>query len=305
LIAAISANRFNYPDTTYLSYQFAATYKLNKKHLFRAVLSRAQRSSTVFDTYVDQTVTYFPSGYKKFTKMALQGNRELRLMTAGMIEIGYRGHFSKKLNIDVELFSIQGEHYNTLIYGVPYFGLNGTDTVITIPIQSTVLPLHLHQAGVTISATWTISKLQVKPFITIQETKALDYYRSNMLPAAGRPANIYSGIGTKQALESTPTVFGGATVNYAPANRLNLNLGAYYYGKQTYYHLSNILLNDGVRGIDHIPAKLLLNANISYEAAAGIKLFCTGKNLLNDTSREFFKTDRVPFTLLGGIHFEL
>src|SRR5687768_16046740 len=175
LIAAIRANRFNYPDTTYLSYQFAATYKLNKKHLCRAVLSRAQRSSTVFDTYLDQTVAYYPSGYRTFTKLALQGNRDPRLMTAGMIEIGYRGHFSKKLNTDVELFSTQGEHYNTLIYGVPYFGLNGTDTVMTIPIQSTVLPLHLHQAGVTISATWTISKLQVKPFITIQETKALDY----------------------------------------------------------------------------------------------------------------------------------
>ena len=237
--------------------------------------------------------------------MALQGNRDLRLMTAGMIEIGYRGHFSKKLNIDIELFSIQGEHYNTLIYGIPYFGLNGTDTVMTIPIQSTVLPLHLHQAGLTISATWTLNKLQVKPFITIQETKALDYYRSNMLPAAGRPSHIYSGIGTKQVLESTPAVFGGASVNYTPAHKLNLNLGAYYYGKQTYYHLSNILLNDGIRGIDHIPAKLLLNANINYEAAAGIKLFCTGKNLLNDTSREFFKTDQVPFTLMGGIHFEL
>jgi iron complex outermembrane receptor protein len=305
LIAAISANRFNYPDTTYLSYQFAATYKLNKKHLFRVVLSRAQRSSTVFDTYVDQTVAYFPSGYKKFTKMALQGNRELRLMTAGMIEIGYRALFSKKLNIDVELFSIQGEHYNTLIYGVPYFGLNGTDTVITIPIQSTVLPLHLHQAGITISATWTMSKLQIKPFITIQETKALDYYRSNMMPAMGRPVNIYSGMGTRQSLESTPTAFGGASVNYTPVTRLNVTLNAYYYTKQTYYHLSNILLNDGVRGIDHIPAKLLLNANITYEPTTGIKLFCTGRNLLNDTSREFFKTDRVPFTLLGGIHFEL
>jgi iron complex outermembrane receptor protein len=176
---------------------------------------------------------------------------------------------------------------------------------MTIPIQSTVLPLHLHQSGITISATWTMSKLQIKPFITIQETKAIDYYRSNMMPAMGRPANIYSGMGTRQSLESTPTVFGGASVNYTPVTRLNVTLNAYYYTKQTYYHLSNILLNDGVRGIDHIPAKLLLNANITYEPTAGIKLFCTGRNLLNDTSREFFKTDRVPFTLLGGIHFEL
>ena len=304
LVAGVSANTFNFPDTTYTSYQFVATYKLNKKHLFRAVLSKAPRSSTVFDTYVDQTVAYFPSGYKKFTKVVLQGNNDLRLLTAGMFEVGYRGNLSKTLNVDVELFNMNGSNFSTLVYGTPYSALNGTDTVMTIPMETTVLPLHLHQRGITASATWTSGKWQVKPFITLQRTKAKNYYSSNMLPGFGRPENIYMGMGTTQMLKSTPAVFGGASVNFVPAQKFNINLSTYYYGSQTYSHLSKLMLNDGIRGTDHIPAKLLLNASVSYEPTNGLRLFCSGKNLLNNTSREFFRTDIVPFTMSGGINYE-
>jgi iron complex outermembrane receptor protein len=304
VVAGVSSNAFNFPDTTYISYQFAATFRLNRNHLFRAVLSRAQRSSTVFDTYVDQTVAYFPSGYKKYTKMALQGNQNLRLMTAGMVEAGYRGHLSKKLSVDLELFFMNGEHFNNLVQGIPYFGLNGSDTVTTIPLVSTDLPLHLHQYGATISATWTSGPLQVKPFVTLQTTDAFDYFPANMLPGPGRPVNIYSGLGTRQTIKSTPAAFGGAVVNYSPTEKLNINISSYYYSKQTYRHLSGQLLRNG-RGVDHIPGKLLLNASISFEPIAGLRLFCTGKNLLNKRSREFFGTDSVPFTMVGGIGFEL
>ncbi|MEO7983800.1 MAG: TonB-dependent receptor, partial [Bacteroidota bacterium] len=41
LVAGLAANKFNLPDTTYTSYEFAATYKVNKKHLFRIVYSRS------------------------------------------------------------------------------------------------------------------------------------------------------------------------------------------------------------------------------------------------------------------------
>jgi iron complex outermembrane receptor protein len=111
-------------------------------------------------------------------------------------------------------------------------------------------------------------------------------------------------MGTELALKSTPSVFGGATVNYMPAAKFNINLSAYYYSSQTYYHVSNIVLNDGVRGIDHINAKLILNASVSYEAVKGLHIFCNGKNILNDRSREFFKSDAAPFMLLAGLNYE-
>ena len=71
LIAGMASNTFNHPDTTYLSYQFAATYKLSKKHLFRIVVSRAPRSSTIFDTYVTKTIFLYPTGPNSFLKRSI------------------------------------------------------------------------------------------------------------------------------------------------------------------------------------------------------------------------------------------
>jgi iron complex outermembrane recepter protein len=308
LVAGMATSTFNYPDTTYISYQFAATYKLNKKHLFRMVYSSAPRSSNIFDTYVTKTVAYYPTGNHTFTKMALEGDKNPKLLTANMFEIGYRGNIASGLDIDVELFSMRAGDYNTPVPSRPYTQINGIDTVLVMPIRSTTLPMVLQQHGITVSLTWHRGKLEAKPFITLQHTDAKNYAPFITMPDAGTPGaaqyNIYSGIGSKETLKSTPSVFGGASFNYAPAPKFNINLSAYYYSSQVYYHISNILFNDGVRGIDHINAKLIINTSLSYAPAKGVNLFCTGKNLLNDASREFFKTDAVPFMLLGGIRYE-
>jgi len=308
LVTGVTANTFNYPDTTYVSYEFAATYKLNKKHLFRAVLSRAPRSSNIFDTYVTKTIAFYPSGYNKFTRIEVEGNKNPKLLTADMFEIGYRGSITPKLNIDVELFDINAKNYNTPVNSKPYFQLQGTDTIEVVPIRSTNLPLKLRQLGITVSLTYNTKKLQVKPFITLQHTRAKDYAPFINTPDAGTAGaeqnNIYSGLGTTATLKSTPAMFGGASGNYVLTSKININLGAYYYSSQVYYHLSNILFNDGVRGIDHIPAKLIINANISYEPLTGLYLFCSGKNILDNKSREYFRTDPVPFMLLAGLNYE-
>jgi len=312
LVAGVALNKFNFPDTTYLSYQFASTYKLNKKSILRLVYSHAPRSSTIFDTYVDQTVAIFPTGFKKFTSITLEGNKKIKLLTANMFEIGYRTTINSKINIDVEIFDIRGKNYNTLVHNGPYQQLRGTDTIIVLPLISTNLPLKLTQQGITVSFIYSMKKMQLKPFITIQKTVMKDYTRFNNTPDAigvpyqnnPRQNNIYSGMGTKQTFQGTPTVFGGAYLNYLVTPKLNVNMNLYYYSPQTYYHFTNVMFNDGVRGIDHINAKLIVNANISYQVVKGLYFFCSGKNLLNDTSREFFKTDEVPFMLFGGMNFE-
>jgi len=112
-------------------------------------------------------------------------------------------------------------------------------------------------------------------------------------------------MGSVMTLTGAPTVFGGVTGNYRITSKLNANLNAYFYSKQTITHAYNILFNDGVRGIDHIPAKLIMNATVSYEAIKGLRVFGAAKNLLNDKSREYFHTDVVPFQILGGVNFEL
>lgn len=310
LVAGISVNRFNYPDTTYLAYEFAATYKINNKHLIRAVYSRSPRSSNIFDTYVDHAIALYQTGYQKYEEMAVVGNKSLHLLTADMVELGYRGNLTPHLSIDAELFHISATNFNIPVqhHSVTEFD-NGVDTIHETPLVMTNLPLVLQQEGITVSLTWAFKDWQFKPFITVQNTVAKNYYPSTYMPDAelpnARTANIYSGIGTTSNLKSTPTVFGGGSFNYLVTQKLNLNINAYYYSAQTYYHLTNLLFNDGVRGIDHIEAKFILNTNLSYEIKNGFHIFLGGKNLLNNKAREFFKTDQVPFRLMGGINFEL
>jgi iron complex outermembrane recepter protein len=313
LVAGVRADRFNFPQKTYFSSELAATFKLNKKNLFRIVYSTSLRSASIFDTYVDHTLAYFPSGPGQFTRLTLQGNKELTLLTAKMLEAGYRGKLTERLNIDIELFTITAKNFNNLILNGPSVEMNGPNTVNVIVFKSMNLPMILHQQGITVSLTCNTEKLAVKPFVTIQKTKMKNYspfintadaVQFNNYTNDPSTENIYSAMGVTTDLKSTPSVFGGASVNYLITPKFNVNLNAYYYSSQTYNHLSHIIFNDGVRGIDHIKAKLILNASASYEAVKGLKIFCSAKNILNDRSREFFKSDDVPFMLLGGVHYE-
>jgi len=308
LVAGFASNTFNHPDSTYISYQLAATYKISKKHLLRAVYSRAPRSSNIFDSYVTKTVAFFPESNNRYVREGLEGDANLKLLTADMFEAGYRGNITRKWDIDIEVFDIRARNYTTPVLSRAYTELNGADTIDVWPIRATNLPAVLHQRGITVSLTWSGKKLQAKPFITWQDTRAKNYapyINSADAPAPfATQANIYSGMGTTTRIRSTPTLFGGGSVNYALLPKLNINMTAYYYSSQTYYHVSNIIFNDGVRGIDTIKAKLILNASVSYAPAKGLHFFCSGKNLLGNQSREFFHTDAVPFMLLGGINYE-
>jgi len=303
LITGIMASKFNYPDTTYLSYEFAATYKLNKRHLVRAVYSRAPRSAAIYDTYVDLVLSKFPIGYQKTFRLDVLGNKDLKLLTADMFEVGYRGNISPLLNIDVEFFDIQAKNFNALVYNQSYTVITGADTLEVRPVIAMNLPLKLHQQGITVSLSYTSKKILIKPFVTIQQTKMKNYAPYINTPEVA-PYNIYSGMGTKTIFKGTPAVFGGATINYKPEEKFNFNLNAYYYSAQTYFHVTNIVFNDGIRGIDHIVTKLVLNAHVSYEAIKGLTISCSGKNILNNKKREFFRTDEVPAMWLAGLHYE-
>ena len=237
--------------------------------------------------------------------MTLQGNKNLKLLTADMFEVGYRNNITSKLNIDVEIFDINAKNPNILVSSRPYTHLNGTDTIQETPVTAMNLPLKVNQKGITVSLAYSSKRLQLKPFITVQCTRIKNYAPYHNTPDADMgPNNIYSGMGTEMTNKSTPAVFGGASFNYVPTSKINLNLNVYYYSSQTYYHLSNVLFDDGIRGIDHIDAKLILNASISYEAVQGLHIFCSGKNILNDRSREFFRSDAIPFMLLAGLNYE-
>ena len=212
LVAGWAANKFNYPDATYGSRELAATYKINRNQLIRAVYSRAPRSSTIYDTYVDQTYQYYPSGNNQYTRYALVGKKDLTLLTADMFEIGYRGAIASGLYVDVELFDIRSQNYSAVAGNGAHTQLSGADTVIVIPTSPTNLPLRLQQDGITVSLSYKTRKFQVKPFITLQRSVTTSDSRYRYTPDAPvsplnpDPAqnNIYSNMGQKAAVKGTP-----------------------------------------------------------------------------------------------------
>lgn len=313
LIAAVRADQFNHPDPAYFSYQFAGTYTHNRKNLFRMTYSRSQRSPFNFDTYVDQEVAYYPSGYRKFTKIVLEGSKSVKLLTSIMAEIGYRARLTPALVIDVEVFDTRTRDHRAFVMNGRYKEVHSSDTIYIRPIISQNLPLVLYQKGITASLHYYKNRLYLKSFVTLQESRMKNYSEymntANDIPGANNnynPAqhNIYSGMGVTTKVKSTPVVSGGAMINVGFHSQFNGNLSAYYYSGQTFYHMSNHVLRDGIRGIDRINGKLILNAKVSFELENNIHIFCGAKNLLNDTSREFFRSDEVPFQILAGLNYE-
>ena len=41
-----------------------------------------------------------------------------------------------------------------------------------------------------------------------------------------------------------------------------------------------------------------------YEAVKGLHIFISGKNILNNRSREFYRSDEVFFRLMAGVNYE-
>ena len=304
LVSGLGLSKFNAPDTIYGSYEFAATYKPSSSHLFRLVYSMTPRSANIFDTYVNQDLDFFTIGYRNYLSIKLQGTKNLKLFTARMFEAGYRALLGKAWNLDVELFTINGKNENVLLPTPPIMQLRGMDTILTMPLKATNLPMQISQQGITMSLNYTTSKLQVKTYATIQQTRLKDYkdFDYSILPGQTVDLNQFKGYVTKH--KSTPALFGGATINYLLSPRFNINLAAYYTSAFTYSHLTKSIFNDGIRGMDRMDSKLLLNLTLSYEAVKGLHIFCSGKNLLNEYTREFYHTDRVPVRLMAGFNYE-
>lgn len=69
-------------------------------------------------------------------------------------------------------------------------------------------------------------------------------------------------------------------------------------------HVANKMLGRQKIAIKKFSSSAIVNASVSYEAVKGLHISCSGKNILNDRSRGFFKSDAVPFMLLAGLHYE-
>lgn len=311
LVGGGRIDKFNYPEKTYFSYQLAATYKINEKNLVRVVHSKANRTPLLIDVFSNLDITGRLNASQTFL-LEVRGNKNIKLLSSSLFEAGYRLAATDNLTCDLELFTTKTRNFSFTIFESGTF-----DPASPVGFRGLLdfnnITVYARQWGATLAVNYMAGHWQFKPFITLQKTMLYDYSRyANSAQAPPLPSNnndpavynINSGRGTKIKHKATPACYGGAYINWQAGKKLNINLNPWFYSNQTQLHSANLTYNDGVRGVENIKGKLMLNAAVSYRATKRFTLIANGRNIFNNTSREFFKADEPGLMVFGSINWE-
>ncbi|MEL7002171.1 MAG: TonB-dependent receptor [Bacteroidota bacterium] len=292
-IGGVRFDRFSQPEDVYVSYQFATTYNINENNLIRGVVARSNSGSFIGPNFLDVDIS-FPSPFGEGT-LLFQGNEDLELFSVNMIELGYRTKLTSNLELNFELFRQVGENARALIAEVPETAANPLSGAASFR----QIDLKAIQNGVTFSANYVAnSSLQIKPFITWQSTE-VENLPTGLYTADRNPANNIDNVEDVDN-DQTPTLFGGAYINYQPVNKLNINLNPYYTSAQTQYSFYS--LDNPATEAGDIDNKFILNAKVSYDITNNFNLYVNGRNIFDNDSREYFGADRNGSLYLVGLN---
>lgn len=354
LIAAVRGDKYEYIDDPYFSYQFVSSFKPNDNNLFRAVYSKANRGAFVGDfeaNFRNPILVGTPAGvipqadydmfkaylnmdpttaalvsmlpqqaivYSDFSQYYIGANnsdRDLKLMTMNMFEVGWRGKISETLQLEVESFLSDAQNFDALVpytsSDTSYYSLGELTGLsdfnhIPTPLPDTItveeplyyenLPVSAVQFGVSAAVNMSFkNKMLVKLFGTYQQTNLEDHITL-----------LNENVDIKH--KNTPTFYGGASAMYLPTDKWEIYLGSYLYTKQTYnryYRPLNSNPETVAEAQDNaearIDSKVILNARIAYKFWKNSRVFVEGKNLLLDDSREFgFGDESAGLFFLGA-----
>ena len=329
LIAALRADKYTDPDPVYPSWQFAATYRFSDERTIRAVYSRANNSSLLLNTHSDyrwdRSDLEIPPTYLHF-----KGTADIELMTADMLEIGYRSRPAKTLMIDTEVFYIKSRDFVSLDADYSTLDMETSETYSRIAFRDT--PLEATQIGASMDLNWILSeKIVFRAHGNIQRTN-LDNYTpyskleviEMQLRTLGEKAyGIQSGmidptnpeelapayINEEQKLvteefpdemkddqkhEATPTFYGMAGVVYRPAEKFEFSSFGYYTGQQTFINQNTTV---------DLDAKLTVNAKAAYKPVKNIEVYLQGHNIFDNNTTEFAFMDPVGAVYMAGLKF--
>lgn len=92
--------------------------------------------------------------------------------------------------------------------------------------------------------------------------------------------------------KSTPSFYGGFSVNYVPIDKLNVYASGYYYSKQTFTN------SNGTFDIDQ---KFTLNCKVSYKVWKDNAVFVNARNVFGSDKQEFAWMDETKGCYLVGL----
>jgi len=306
LIAALRGEDYNTHDDIYLSYQFVASYKINDKHLVRAVHSRANRGPFLVDTYANYL--WDREGRPIPRYIDFQGEKNLDLLTMDMYEFGYRVKPVKSVQADIEGFYTIADNYSALYPdsvningGLPYARMKYTN-IETVSKQT----------GLTATISWVANQdLVFKAFGTWQKTQLndiIDYLHDQTIELMLVNANFSpdkSSVNFPKSDDNenditnewTPSFYGGFIANYNFNDKLNVNLNTYYYSEQKfaskYADYDNE--NDEIIPVT-IDPKIIINAKVGYNINEHLNVFANIRNPFMN-QREFGYLDKI-----GGLY---
>jgi iron complex outermembrane recepter protein len=296
VLAGLRVDKFSDPNEAYLAYELASTYKINSKNLVRVAITRSNSGSF--------------TGYNFLNIGGGQtGNKNLKLFTLDMIEVGYRAQLSSKLQVDIDVFRQTGNNLTALLSK----SLPSPGNPFALPQQFFNLPTTATQLGATISINFVPNeRIQFKPFFTVQKTDTKDFPSSYLDPTLSAPGVPTFVKYSDSEHTNTPSSYGGFYFNYRAIDKLNINLSGYYFSSQTQYDGSTIpnpfIPNPNlsqVQAYTQISGKFMMSAKVYYEVTKNLNIFVNARNLFGSASREFYATDQTAGLYTGGLSYNL
>ncbi|MFW5760539.1 MAG: TonB-dependent receptor plug domain-containing protein [Cyclobacteriaceae bacterium] len=311
LIAGFRSDHFNNPNDLFNSYQFSATYLLNKKFLIRGAISSAFSGSYMGNTYSNFSydTNLEPLGLPAILRVKYNGNKELDIFRSQLLEFGFRAKINEHFTWDLDVFSQYGENTVGFVKQAQETDADPTTGLALITVSRNVenLPTDIRMNGATLSANMGFEKLMLKPFITWQQSQLIDFARYHIAPEADPSAEKNTSVTENKTHESTPSLFGGFMLNWMPLKKLNINLNSYFFTASTQYHEQDNLVRrqEISSGINQLDGKFQLNTRIGYQINYNLDLFVTGRNIMNQDSREFYGSDIISRSFFAGLNFKL
>ncbi len=330
-------DKFNMNKNYFVNYELGATYRMDKKKLFRAVISHANRSPFILDTYLNASMNfYYP--YQSESNVNpiylplsqnLKTKKDQKYPTNTSIEICWRNKFSPKVNFDVELFAqkisnlLVSNAYREVHTKVQLTPDNQLDSIISGSGHADMyfenFDVGARQYGLSFMLQITPNpKYELKFYGTLQKTvlNGITDVRFNTtdsqitIDEENKTISTISHSNTNMTLWSeklTPTFYGGFTLNYMPVKRLNMNLNGYFYTKQVFAGIPfyNIIADyTGLYWNNYmtIDPYVVLNTRVIYTIKDQTKVFVSLKNMLGK-HREFGFTDQIGTTFLIGFQW--
>ena len=296
LIAAARLDKFSVPEDTYLSYQFASTYKINENNLIRAVVSRSNSGAFLGSMLLDISVEFPIPGFPLTGWVSYQGDPDLNLFTVDMIEAGYRTRLSQNVELNVDVYRQVGKNFFAQINHVippQYFSFVSTN------VQYENLETIAKQTGVSFSLNYVASaKFQLKPFLTYQKTNVENQPSGLNVAEVDPDENILNTVNEEH--KSTPNFYGGFYLNWAPIQKLNVNVNPYFMSAHTIYHANELVSETNIGELGNT---FTLNAKVSYQLLDDLRVYANVRNLFAGEQAQFYGTDAIKPMVLGGLSF--